>query len=68
MLSRRANIKAAHLIRDDDVAQVRISACEPVACQIDGDYIGEREMMVFRSVPRALSVVAPPSESHRKPI
>lgn len=61
MLSARANIKGAHVIREDDVEWVRITAATPVACQIDGDYIGEREMMMFRSVSRALSVVAPPT-------
>ena len=63
MLSARANIKGAHVIREDDVEWVRITAATPVACQIDGDYIGEREMMMFRSVSRALSVVAPPTET-----
>ena len=60
MVSRKHNIKAKHLIREDDVAWVRISSSEPVASQIDGDFLGLREEMTFREVPGALSVVAPP--------
>ncbi|MCV7193194.1 diacylglycerol/lipid kinase family protein [Mycolicibacterium brumae] len=59
MWSKRPNIKGKHLIRDDDVATVRITADSPTACQVDGDYIGERETMTFTSVPNALEVAAP---------
>ncbi|MGY4711467.1 diacylglycerol/lipid kinase family protein [Mycolicibacterium sp. CBM1] len=62
MLSKKADIKASHLIREDDVAWVRITASEPVASQIDGDFVGLRAEMTFRAAPGALSVVAPPSE------
>lgn len=60
MVSSKHNVKAKHLIRDDDVAWVRIISSEPVASQIDGDFLGLREEMTFRAVPGALSVVAPP--------
>lgn len=60
MVSKKHNIKAKHLIRDDNVAWVRITSSEPVASQIDGDFLGLREEMTFRSVPEVLSVVAPP--------
>jgi diacylglycerol kinase family enzyme len=59
MLAKRPKLKAAHLIRDDDVDWVRVTSDTPVACQIDGDYIGLRDEMTFRSVPDALGVVAP---------
>jgi len=36
----------------------RLRATRPVAFQIDGEYVGEREVVTFRSVPRALRVVA----------
>ena len=61
MVSKKPTIKAKHLIHDDDVAWVRITADEPVASQIDGDFIGLRAEMTFRVVPGALSVVAPPA-------
>jgi diacylglycerol kinase family enzyme len=59
MLAKRPKLVARHLIREDDVARVRVSSDTPVACQIDGDYIGLREQLTFRSVPDALGVVAP---------
>jgi diacylglycerol kinase family enzyme len=63
MLSQKAKIRASHLIRDDDLPRVRVTAETPVACQIDGDYLGLRQDMTFRAVPKAIGVVAPPVES-----
>ncbi|AQT81215.1 diacylglycerol kinase [Mycolicibacterium litorale] len=63
MLSKKADIKASHLIREDDVPWVRITASEPVASQIDGDFLGLRAEMTFRAVPAALNVVAPPPQN-----
>ncbi len=59
MLSKKANIKARHLLREDDLDWVRITTSRPVSCQVDGDFLGLREEMTFASVPRALAVVAP---------
>lgn len=59
MLSKKARIKARHLLREDDLAWVRVTAAEPVSCQVDGDFLGPREDMTFTSVPAALAVVAP---------
>lgn len=59
MVARKPRLAAKHLIRDDDVSSVTVTSTTPVACQIDGDYIGARETMTFTSVPEALSVVAP---------
>ena len=63
MLSKKGRVEAKHLIRDDDVPWVRLRADTPVACQIDGDYVGRRETLTFTSVPDALAVVAPPTEN-----
>jgi diacylglycerol kinase family enzyme len=59
MFSKKADIKAKHLIREDDLPWVRITATEPVACQIDGDFLGMRSELTFTAVPQALAVVAP---------
>lgn len=59
MLSAAPDIKGAHLIREDDLPWLRVSSDTPVACQIDGDYIGLRQTMTFASVPDAIGVVAP---------
>jgi diacylglycerol kinase family enzyme len=60
MVSKRPKIEAKHLIRDDDLTWVRVTSDTPVACQIDGDYLGPRRSMTFAAVPEALGVVAPP--------
>jgi diacylglycerol kinase family enzyme len=62
MVAKNPKIEARHLVRDDDVTRVRVTADTPVACQIDGDYLGERETMTFTAVRDALAVVAPPAE------
>jgi diacylglycerol kinase family enzyme len=59
MLATDAPIKGKHLIREDDVAWVRITSAEPIACQVDGDFLGMRDDMTFTAVPEALAVVAP---------
>jgi len=51
----RIKSKAAFQIHDADEFTVRSD--RPLAYQLDGDYLGEVEEVVFRSVPRALSVV-----------
>ena len=63
MLSKEPKLRAKHLIRDDDLTWVRVTSDTPVACQIDGDYLGLRKDVTFRSVPEALAVVAPPAKS-----
>lgn len=62
MLSKRPRLEAKHLIRDDDLSWVRVTSDTPVACQIDGDYLGPRRSMTFTAVPDALGVVAPPAK------
>lgn len=60
MLSRKSAIEAKHLVRDDDLPWLRVTSDAPVACQIDGDYVGLRDSMMFTAVPDAISVLAPP--------
>jgi diacylglycerol kinase family enzyme len=45
------------------VPWVRVTADTPVGCQIDGDYVGQRERMTFTAVRDALGVVAPPAKT-----
>lgn len=61
MWSKNPKIIGKHLIRDDDLPWVRITSAEPIACQIDGDFLGMRTTMTFTAVPHALAVVAPPA-------
>ncbi|MEZ0342677.1 diacylglycerol kinase family protein [Mycobacterium sp. pV006] len=66
MLSRKPVIKARHLVRDDDLRWLKVTSTTPVACQIDGDYVGMRETMHFSAVPDALAVIAPPAVTSTK--
>ncbi|MGV0604337.1 diacylglycerol/lipid kinase family protein [Mycolicibacterium sp. XJ1904] len=59
MLSKKARIEAKHLVRDDDLSWLQVTSEAPVACQIDGDYVGLRDSMMFTAVPDALGVLAP---------
>ena len=63
MLSKRPKLAAKHLIRDDDLPWLRLTSDTPVACQIDGDFLGPRDEMTFTAVPDALAVVAPPAKT-----
>jgi diacylglycerol kinase family enzyme len=63
MLARKPRLAAKHLIRDDDLAWLRVTSDTPVACQIDGDFLGPRDEMTFTAVPDALGVVAPPAKT-----
>jgi diacylglycerol kinase family enzyme len=40
-----------------DATEITLSSSRPIAFQLDGDYLGEREAITFRSVPKAIRVV-----------
>jgi diacylglycerol kinase family enzyme len=63
MLSRKPRFAAKHLIRDDDLPWLKVTSDIPAACQIDGDFLGPRNVMTFTAVPDALGVVAPPAKT-----
>ncbi|MEU0566335.1 diacylglycerol kinase family protein [Nonomuraea sp. NPDC005983] len=46
-----------HLVQLHDEAEFTLSADRPLAFQLDGDYLGERESVTFRSTPNALQVL-----------
>ncbi|MFQ6327074.1 diacylglycerol/lipid kinase family protein [Nocardia sp. CWNU-33] len=59
LLATNGHPKSRNLFREDDVPSVRIVAAEPIGLQIDGDFIGKRNMVDFTAVPDVLAVVAP---------
>ncbi|MBU3752177.1 MAG: diacylglycerol kinase family lipid kinase, partial [Mycobacterium sp.] len=59
MWAKNPRMTGRYLIREDDLPWVRITADQPIACQVDGDYLGLRTEMLFTAVPDALAVVAP---------
>jgi diacylglycerol kinase family enzyme len=46
-----------HLVQLHDEPEFTLTAARPVAFQLDGDYLGERESVTFRSIPNALQVL-----------
>ena len=47
-----------HTLSLHDLAEFEFRAARPIAFQVDGEYVGERERVWFRSVPSALRVLA----------
>ena len=45
------------LVARHDLTELTLEADRPVAFQIDGEYVGERERVTFRAVPDAIRVV-----------
>jgi len=59
MISRRGGPPTGRdVLSLHDERMLRFSATRPVALQVDGEYVGERESVTFRSVPDALRVIA----------
>lgn len=58
ILTQSDNLPAGrHLVQLHDEPEFTLSADRPVAFQLDGDYLGERETVTFRSTPNALQVL-----------
>ena len=50
-------LRSKRLLRLHDVAEFTLHASRPMALQLDGDWLGERESVRFRSVPDVLPVI-----------
>jgi len=57
ILSSRPDPHGRRVLRLHDLEEFTLNAERPLAVQVDGDYIGERDTMVFRSETDALRVV-----------
>lgn len=58
MLSRSGRpLRGRHLISLHNESGVRAEASRPVAFQVDGEYMGEHESVLFESIPEALRVI-----------
>ena len=58
MLSgRNQQLNGRHVLSLHDLAGLTLRSDRPIALQVDGEYMGERECVSFRSVPRALRVI-----------
>jgi diacylglycerol kinase family enzyme len=50
-------LRGGHVINVHDATEITLSSSRPIAFQLDGDYLGEREGITFRSVPKAIRIV-----------
>lgn len=57
MLAKERDPHGRRVLRLHDVEGFTLRAQRPVAFQVDGDYLGEREQLSFAAVPEALRVV-----------
>lgn len=59
LLSNNDGPTSPWLVRNDDVPKITIRSTTPLGLQMDGDYLGKRDVAEFTAVPAALQVVAP---------
>ena len=57
LFSRHPDPRGRRVLTMHDVATFTITSTRPMAFQLDGDYVGEREKVHFTAVPLALRVV-----------
>jgi diacylglycerol kinase family enzyme len=57
MLTGRENIRGRRLLRLHDLGEFTLRADRPMALQVDGDYLGDRDVVRFTVVPDALRVL-----------
>jgi diacylglycerol kinase family enzyme len=50
-----------HMVSVHDESAFTLAGSRPVAFQVDGEYVGERDHITFRAVPDALRVIVPDS-------
>jgi diacylglycerol kinase family enzyme len=58
MLSRGGGPSGRHVVSLHDQPALTFRATRPMAFQVDGEYVGEREHVMLRSIPDALRVLA----------
>lgn len=57
LTSRPQPPRGRHVVSLHDQRELTLRSCRPIACQVDGEYVGERECLTLRSVPEALRVI-----------
>jgi diacylglycerol kinase family enzyme len=50
-------LRGRHVVSLHDQKEMTLRSHRPIACQVDGEYVGERECLTFRSVPGVLRVI-----------
>ena len=57
ILRTEGNPQGPKVLRREELPLIRVSSANPIALQVDGDYLGERSEVEFTAVPSALRVV-----------
>ena len=57
-IGRGGHAEPRHILSLHDERELVFRAIRPIAFQVDGEYVGEREYVTFRSVPDALRVIS----------
>jgi len=57
-IAQGGNAAPRHILSLHDEREFAFRAIRPIAFQVDGEYVGEREHVTFRSVPDALRVIS----------
>jgi diacylglycerol kinase family enzyme len=57
MLPLSRPLRGRHVVSVHDEAEVTIRSARPIAFQVDGDYLGDREVITFRAIPKAVRIV-----------
>ncbi|HSV68087.1 MAG TPA: diacylglycerol kinase family protein [Mycobacteriales bacterium] len=57
MLRANSMMRGRHLVQLHDLTGFTLRSDRPLGFQVDGDYLGEREQVIFTAVPKALRVV-----------
>ena len=57
MLPLSQPLRGRHVVNVHDAAEVTVRSRRPIAFQLDGDYLGDREVITFRVVPKAVRIV-----------
>ncbi len=57
LTARTRPVQGRHVVNVHDATEVTLRSDRPMAFQLDGDYLGERECLTFRSVPKAIRIV-----------
>jgi diacylglycerol kinase family enzyme len=62
LAGRTEPVRGRSVISGHDLDPIELQADRPVACQLDGEYVGELEHVRLRSMPRALRVIGLPDD------
>jgi diacylglycerol kinase family enzyme len=57
MLPLSRPVRGRHVVSVHDAAEATIRSRRPIAFQLDGDYLGEREAITLRAIPKAVRIV-----------